>query len=96
MGKVIDLYKSDEIKEEQEHKQDLIHEEAWFMLAEAYNCKNRLAAELGIRDAVDLHDSYDTTEREKYIFKTFQRAVCNFINDNKNYKQGIRKKPVWN
>ncbi len=95
MGKVISLYKNNEIEEEQEYEQNLIHEEACFMLAEAYNFEFRYMAELNVRDAVDLHGSYNTTKEEKYIFKTFQKAVCNFINDNKNYKHEKRKEPKW-
>ena len=98
VGKVISMFNDKnrlEKEKTEEQEQDALYGEAWFILANAYNREDRWKAELDIRDAVDLYESYNTTKREKYMFKTFQRAVCNFINDNKNYKRGQRKEPRW-
>jgi len=94
MGKVISLYKNDEIEEPQE--QDLVNKEALLMMAKAFNHRSMLESELIIRDAVDLHNSYTTTKEDKYIFSTFQEAVCSFINNSSNYKHCIRKESAWN
>jgi len=94
MGKVISLYKNDEIEELQER--DSIDKEALLMMARAFNHESMLESELIIRDAVDLHNSYTTTKEDKYIFSTFQEAVCSFINTKSNYKHCMRKEPAWN
>jgi len=95
MGKIINMFNNEEELEKErlrEKAQDDLYGEAWFILANAYNREHRWMAELDVRDAVDLHDSYDTTKREKYMFKTFQKAICAHINNNAFYRKKRKEK----